>query len=173
MTIGLALTLIKLGFKVLVVDGDIHRAELSNRLQLGRRESTMIAQPIALNTVAPGLSALAAPTISRDEICKYFVRGDFQQQLDAIQETGEYDYVLVDCAPVSVASEMASISSAVRNFLFVVQPGKSGRYSVISSLEQLKQYDAQIKGLVVNGVDSRPTNYYRYGIKQPLLEAQT
>jgi succinoglycan biosynthesis transport protein ExoP len=170
-TIGLALTLVKLGFRVLVVDGDIHRAELSNRLQLSRQESTAIAEPIALNSVAPGLSALAAPALSRDASCKYFIRGEFKQQLDAIQESGEYDYVLVDCAPVSVASEMASISLAVRNFLFVVQPGKSGRHSVISSLEQLKQYDTQIKGLIINGVESQ-TEGYRYSQRGELQEAK-
>ncbi|WP_036478978.1 tyrosine-protein kinase domain-containing protein [Myxosarcina sp. GI1] len=178
-TIGLALALVKLGFKVLVVDGDIHRATLSERLQISQQkaiesedgQSNLATSSLA--TIVPGLDALAAPAIARDSICKYFVQGDFERQVDALQKTGNYDYVLVDSAPVNAASEMATISSVIRNFLFVVQPGRSGRYSVMSSLEQLRQYNAQIAGLVVNGIESRPTNYYYYGIKQPLLEAQT
>jgi len=59
-----------------------------------------------------------------------FLRGSFEQCLKVAQDSGCYDYVLVDSAPVGLASE-TNLMGTVRNVLFVVRSGTSDRYPVM------------------------------------------
>ncbi|MGF1480895.1 MAG: GumC family protein [Cyanophyceae cyanobacterium] len=165
-TLGVAIALAKLGFRVLVVDGDFRQAEMSRRLgytKIDPEDNT------SLVSVYPGLDLMPALIMPTDRICE-FTREKFNQRLSTAQQTGRYDYVLVDSAPVSLVSETPLMSAAAQNVLFVVRPGTSDRYSVIDSLDQLQRHSAQVKGLIVNGVESR-TEGYRYGHKE-VLEAE-
>lgn len=161
-TLGLASALVDLGFRVLVVDGDFRQAELSR--QLGCTQSATAGQvPVAIR---PGLEAL--PTAPRSgKVVDLVARGRFEQHLAAVQSTGNYDYVLVDSAPLSLTSETALMISAIQNVLFVVRPGTSDRNSVKASLLQLAQHKAQIVALAINGVDMQ-ADTYRYQREAPV-----
>lgn len=166
-TLGLALALVNFGFRVLVVDGDLQQAEMSRRF--GHRLTANIKQtPVSVH---PGLDLLPAPSLPKDKIAEFFAQGSFEQCLSVVQDSGGYDYILVDSAPVSLAIEPTLMSTVVRDVVFVVRPGTSDRYSVMDSFEQLTQQNARILGLVVNGVESR-TEGYRYGRQRELLEAE-
>lgn len=166
-TLGLAMAWVKLGFRVLLVDGDLRQAELSRRLGYPQRallENNSVS-------IYPGLDLIPALSLPREEIPTFVARGGLNRHLSSIQESGHYDYVLVDSAPLSLTSETVMMTAAVPNILFVVRPGVSDRYAVLDSLEQLERHQARISGLVVNGVESR-TEGYRYGYNQELVEAE-
>ncbi len=167
-TLGLALALVNFGFRVLVVDADLRQAEMSRRL---RRPQSEVKANSKVVSVYPGLDLLPAPSIPKNKIGEFFARGSFERYLSAIQGSGSYDYVLVDSAPVGLATETSLMSEVVHNVLFVVRPGTSDRYSVMDGFEQFTQHNAQIRGLVVNGVESR-TEGYRYRCQPELLEAE-
>jgi Mrp family chromosome partitioning ATPase len=171
-TLGLAIALVNFGFRVLIVDSDLRQAQLSRRLgHLQTRQQANIEQtPIS---VYPGLDLLPAPAIAKDKIAEFFARGSFAQHLSSSQNSGGYDYVLVDSPPVSLACETNLIHAVVRNVLFVVRSGTSDRYPVMDSLEQLTWHNAQILGAVINSLDSR-TDVYRsaYGRQRELLETE-
>lgn len=170
-TLRLALALVNFGFRVLVVDGDLRQAEMSRRL--GHLQSELKAAKQNPVPVYPGLDLMPAPPIPKNKIGEFFARGSFEQCLSAIQSSGGYDYVLVDSAPIGLASETSLMSEVVCNVLFVVRPGTSDRYSVIDSFEQLAQHNAQIRGLVVNGVESQTESYrYGYGRQREVLETE-
>lgn len=168
-TLGLALALVNFGFRVLVVDADLQQAEMSRRLGYALTKNTDSKQ--TLIPVCPSLDLMPAPYIQRDKIAEFFARGTFERRLNVIQDSGCYDYVLVDSAPVGLTIEPALMSKVVRNVLFVVRPGTSDRYLVMDSVEQLTRHHAQIKGLVVNGVESG-TERYSYGYQRQLVETE-
>jgi uncharacterized protein involved in exopolysaccharide biosynthesis/Mrp family chromosome partitioning ATPase len=167
-TLGLALALVNFGFRVLVVDGDLRQAQMSRRLGHRQTKSKANAKPTPV-PVYPGLDLLPAPSISKDKIAEFFARGSFEQCLRVNQDSGRYDYVLVDSPPVGLASETNLMSAVVCQVLFVVRYGTSDRYPVMDSLEQLTRHNARIIGLVVNGVESQ-TEGYRYGYGQRELQ---
>lgn len=156
-TVGLAMALVDLGFQVLVVDGDFRKAELSNYLGYSR--------PAALNSslvpiqIRPGLDLM--PTLLRQDgsVVEFVARGGFERSLNAIQASGNYDYILVDSAPVGLTSESALMAAAVSNVLFVVRLGVSDRYMVHETLEQLTRHNARIMGLALNDVETRTDGY--------------
>ncbi len=153
-TLGLATALADLGFRVLIVDGDFRRAELSQRLGYNR-ELVPVGRPVQLQ---PSLDLV--PTVPKQgKIVELVTRGRFEQSLAAAQSTNEYDYVLVDSAPVSLTSETALMAAVIPNVLFVVRPGMSKRNSVNDALDQLAQHNAKILGLVINGVETQSKPY--------------
>jgi polysaccharide biosynthesis transport protein len=153
--IGLANALVDLGFKVLLVDADFRQAALSRRL--GYTEDATDSLSISIQ---PNLDLL--PTLPREgKIVEIIRRGNFEKTLASCEMNGKYDYIIVDSAPVSFTSETSLIANIIRNVLFVVRPDTSYRDSVNQSFAQLTQHNAQILGLVVNGVEtnSRPYSY--------------
>ena len=162
-TLGLATALADLGFRVLLVDGDFRKAELSRRLGYGREltpsEAPLFAdvaeQPVQIQ---PSLD-LVPISPKKGKIVELVRGGRFEQSLTAVQSAGDYDYVLIDSAPVTLTSETPLMASVIPNVLFVVRPGTSYSNSVNDSLEQLAQHQAQILGLVINGVETNSKPY--------------
>ena len=166
-TLGLARALADLGFRVLVVDGDLRQAELSRRLGY-EKELTDSKRPIS---VEPRLDLV--PTLPKQgRIVEVIKRKRFKQCLAAAQSSNKYDYVLVDSAPVGLTSDTALMAAAIPNVLFVVRPGISDRNSVNNSLEQLAQHNAQVVGLVLNDVETN-TKAYEYGLNGSPVEVTT
>ena len=166
-TLGLAKAFADLGFKVLVVDGDYRKAELSRRL--GYLQGDPSDQPVQIQTNLD----LLFTTPQQGKIAALVSQGEFAQRLAAGESAGNYDFVLVDSPPVSHTSETVLMTSVISSLLFVVRPGTSQHNSVMSSLEQLNQHEARILGLVVNGVETNAKQYsYRSNSAVSLASSQ-
>ncbi|MBW4698613.1 MAG: exopolysaccharide biosynthesis protein [Aphanocapsa lilacina HA4352-LM1] len=162
-TLGLAKALRELGFRVLVVDADFRQAGLGRRLQVDEQGS----QPVAL---APSLNFLPARLPdSGMSVGEYIARGQFVRYLDELEQTGGYDYILLDTAPEDLVAETKLIAAAIRNVLFVVRSGVSNRDSVNSSLYTLQRFGSSIS-LVINGSES-VKDAYRYRYERPALQS--
>lgn len=153
-TIELAYALVDLGFKVLLVDGDFRQAQLSRRL--GYRENA--ADNKLCVSIQPNLDLL--PTLPKQgKIVEMIRKGSFEQTLSTCESTGDYDYVLIDSAPVSLTSETSLMATIIHNVLFVIRPETSYKNLVNESFAQLTQHNAQFLGLVVNAVETNPKLY--------------
>lgn len=166
-TLGLAKALVTLGFRVLIVDGDFRKAELSHRLVYSQQAKLKLEQPI-LNSklvpisVTPNLDLL--PTMPHnDGIVEYVTDGRFENGLKILQATSNYDYVLIDSAPVELTSETILMAKVARNVLLVVRPRVSNQNPVNNSIEQLRRHNTQLLGLVIN--DTEPlakSDFYKH-----------
>ena len=155
-TLGLAVALNNLGFRVLMIDGDFHKAELSHYLDYCQpSDANLSLKPIPIR---PGLDLLPRKT-QPEEMLEFLARGGFEQCLKVIQAAGNYDYLLVDSAPLSLTSETNLMTKVVSNVLLVVRPGVSHRHPLYDSIEQLERHQAKIIGLVVNGVQMQTVDY--------------
>ncbi len=148
-TIGLARALIDLGFKVLVIDTDTHRRELSRRL--GMTSPNLQNQEIV--TVQPNLS------LKRLSAEQYSLKDEFSRLWQAQQGDQHYDYILVDSPPFTASSDASALSQLIANVLFVIRPGLSSRNRVYQSLDQLGQYSIKLMGLVINCDKSQTMPY--------------
>ncbi len=153
-TLGLAKALVDLGFRVLLVDGDFIRTKLTKNLGC-------VQELNITNTVIPIETNLhLLPAIPQsNKIVKMVSQGQFRQALVDAESHDKYDYVLVDTAPVSATTATALMTAQIPNVLFVVKPGMSFSNSVRDSLQQLMEHQAQVLGLVVNGVETNAKPY--------------
>jgi polysaccharide biosynthesis transport protein len=164
-TLRLALSLNDLGFRVLLVDGDFRKADLSGRFA-AMQTMTETGQPLQIRA---GLDLLR--TVARQEkIGEFVLRGELEQTINRLQANNHYDYILVDSPPMSLTSEASLMATFLQNVLFVVRPGISNRYAVAESLEQLTRQNARTIGLCINGLETQ-TEGYRYGRSEAQVEA--
>lgn len=156
-TLGLAKALVVLGFRVLIVDGDFQRAKMSQHFgYFLPKEANTLPVPVPIST---RLDLLPAALIPDGKVVEFVARGEFERHLNGIQTTKEYDYIIVDSAPIAATSETALMAKAMANVLLVIRLGVSDRYMVEETLEQLMRHNAQIIGLALNGVEQRGEGY--------------
>lgn len=167
--LGLAHALVDLGFKVLMLDGDYRRASLSQRLGCSQLTELPLvsSKPISLEEKLD----LFPTTPQTKNIAAFIARGTFCQQLEEIENEGQYDYVLIDSPPIGLTSEAAMMAKVVSNLLFVVRPGLTNANDFEHSLEQVSNHQGKIVGLVVNGINDQAKSYLRYQRKIYLSES--
>ncbi|MBW4552672.1 MAG: exopolysaccharide biosynthesis protein [Aphanocapsa sp. GSE-SYN-MK-11-07L] len=170
-TLGLALALTDLGFRVLLVDGDFRRASLSERLDYTQAPAGTDKWTVPV-TVHQRLELL--PTLPRSDsraIVEWIAQGHFDRTLTKLQDANHYDYVLIDSAPAGLTSETALMATAAANVLLVVRMGITDRQKVHETLAHFSRHQAQIIGLTLNGVEasSNPYTYYRRNNSQVSL----
>lgn len=155
-TMGLALALNSLGFRILVVDADVHKNQLSKRLGININDSDELATTAI--SVRPNIDLQRLMPAS-ENINKFIARGSFEKALNMAQTHNQYDYVLIDSPPLSQTNEALFMTQVINNVLLVVSPGNSYRNPFHDSINQLERHQAKIIGLVVNGVETQHEGY--------------
>ena len=80
---------------------------------------------------------------------------------------GEYDIIILDSAPLQAVTDAQILSTKADGTIIVVRAEKTKRDSVIQAKELLQKVDANILGIVLNGVENiRKKYYYYYGTEE-------
>ena len=167
----LASGLTTLGFKVLLVEGNIQKRELRSAVVNNQNQPTpiderMSQQPVSANVI-PISASLNLLTIDfEDELdsARLVAQGEFDRILTQTQRQENYDYVIIDGAAVNETYAMTLVAKAAVNVLMVTRPGMSKSLPFRESLGQLARYGTQVQvlGLVINASDApvrRPIDY--------------
>jgi len=72
----------------------------------------------------------------------------------------EYDFVLLDCAPVLLVSDYIHISEVSDGILFMVAHGITTKSQVSEAVKELNKNNAEILGAVFTMYDRKRTKYY-------------
>jgi succinoglycan biosynthesis transport protein ExoP len=166
---NLAITLAMGGSRVLLVDADLRKGSLHSRfkIQADTGLSEHFTQGLdwrkaVQETFVARLFLLPRGTTTQRS-SEFFI-GPVMEKF--LQETNqEYDYVLIDTAPVMAADDVTSLAPRVDGVIFVVRAEFTSARVARTSLDMLLQRNARVLGLVFNSV--RPSagdyyNYYRY-----------
>lgn len=79
----------------------------------------------------------------------------------------EYDMIVIDSAPLQAVTDAQILSRKADGTILVVRAEKTKRDSVIQAKELLQKVDANILGVVLNGVENiRKKYYYYYGTEE-------
>jgi succinoglycan biosynthesis transport protein ExoP len=178
---NLAVTFVRNGRRVLLIDADMRGGRIASALGLPHR---------------PGLGELLAGSVGRElAINRIRLAGGSElhvvvagfpaappaqllasDQLNELIEWAKpvYDLTIIDTAPVSAAADAALIASKSEGVIVVVRAGVTERGAIEFAMEQLAMANAPIAGTVLNDVDlsragayDRNLRYYgRYGTLQ-------
>lgn len=155
------------GKRVLVVDCDLHRPSMHNRLG--------VAREVGITNVIMGAATLDAATMATQYEGLYFLSAGVlpsnpsevlnsqpARQLFAKLAT-MYDLVILDCPPCVKLSDVQVISTIVDGMLLVVSCNRTAKQGLLYSYRALTQVGASIMGLVMNRVDLSQHRYGYYG----------
>jgi capsular exopolysaccharide synthesis family protein len=171
---NLAAVLAENGLKVVVVSADLRRPQLGEMLgvdDLGPGLSSVmlgdekLRDVLATVTVSFGVTFTVLPSGALPHEPSVLLGSDeFGDILDQFEKAGA-DFILIDCAPVLPVSDPLAAARHVDGVLMTVLHGKTRRAELAAAVERLTKVDAEIVGIVVNGVASRDGDVYanQYG----------
>lgn len=145
--LGLASALTHLGARVLLVDTDWQRFTLTQQLGFscsGDLDTLPLPMPVQ-NQID------FLPMSLRNEALGEFIpKNSFKKTLDFAQSIYHYDYVIIDGTPLNAFKEADLMVPSSANLLLISADEKHKPELLDESLEQLKRWNDQVMGLVIN-----------------------
>lgn len=160
----------ELGAQVAVIDADLRKPGLTERLSPGTRRpglSNFLARstPAPLSdfvTEFPGSRLRLVPSgpvpPNPAALLSSKALDDFHRRA---QRT--FDFIVYDTPPLSVAADASLLAARVGGVVLVLDAGKTRRSAVLNAVDQLERAEVNILGIVVNRVSESPGTYYGYG----------
>lgn len=166
-TSNLALAFSELGFRTLLIDGDVRRGCLHKLVGSGRRPGLTdylngdvpLADAIQESRL-PGLSLIPCGTrMARGP--ELLAKPEFRDLLAEVRRS--YDVVLVDSPPVGAAVDPLVIGTLTGNVIFVLRNGATDRDFAEAKLTAFDRLPIRLLGAVLNDVSSKGAyRYYSY-----------
>jgi capsular exopolysaccharide synthesis family protein len=172
--INLAYSLSELGKRVILLDADMRRPTLAEKLNINKKPglSSYLTGQSDLNELVQNCN------IAGDEKAFHVIAAGqnppnpvellSSSRMDLAIETlrKQYDYVIFDLPPIVEVSDTLAIAQKVDGVLVVVRQNHCNRLALNMTLRQLAFVDAKVLGVVFNAVadEGRPygRKYYRY-----------
>jgi non-specific protein-tyrosine kinase len=164
---NLAVVMAQNGSRVILVDCDMRHPRLHAYFKLPNRVgmSTLFAHLEAFigacqSTSVPGLSVITTGALPPNP-AELMSSKTMQAILGVMRQTA--DIILIDTPPVLAVTDAAALAPSVDGVLLVAQPGKTRSSAFRQTLDQLKQVNARVLGVVLNNVVTHGKSYgYHY-----------
>lgn len=171
-SINLALSFSELGKKVVLVDCDLRLPTIAAKLGIPRKSAIPGLSNIIVGQSEFASSAkkygnivvLPAGTLPPDPI-KLLSSERMKLIVSALKQS--FDYVILDCPPVTEVIDAAVLSPIVDGYLMVVKHDASDMRQIDKMIDQLCRTNAKILGFIyVNAPTESKQHYKRYAQSQ-------
>lgn len=166
-SVNLAYSLSELGKKVILIDCDMRRPTLAEKLQIkkapgissyltGQCDLVSLVQPCG---IAGDENAFHVITAGQNppNPSELLSSGRMHDALDALRKF--YDYVVLDLPPVNEVSDAMTIANKTDGTLLVVRENYCDRNVLRDSIRQFEYIDAKILGIVMNCTNETTGKY--------------
>lgn len=163
-TVNFAATLAIAGHRVLLVDADLRRGNTHTYFGLERTKglADVLQGKLHWTDVLKATEVEALQTITTGDIPlnpgELLVSPVTQQFIAEIKQ--DYDFIIVDCPPLTAIDDTFSLASAADGLMFVVRAGQTSMRFARTALEAVRHRGARILGVVLNGVTADNPYYY-------------
>jgi len=169
-----AMTLARTGKKVLVIDCDLRKSSMAKYLKISE-DSPGLLQLLTNKLDTPVIYRPFVAEKSTTQIINFIPAGgcveNSSELLDS-QKMGvllrmlhsQYDYILLDTAPVTRIVDTLVLGRYVKNVIIIVRPDFTFKDSLSAGIEEMRQADMNVLGTVINASDIRKmSDKYKYG----------
>jgi capsular exopolysaccharide synthesis family protein len=168
LSLELARSFAELGKRVLLVDADLRKSVLKDKVEEGhislgmthylvgqcKLEDVLYATQDAAVHVVPAGPVPPNPS-------ELLSTGRFAQLVETARAA--YDYVIIDCAPLGLVVDAAVVAPRCDGSVLVVEAGGMSYRLAMEVRDKLTATRCPILGVVLNKVDRRSDKYYSYG----------
>jgi len=165
-TANLAISLSQEGKKVLLVDCDLRKGDLSKMFGLSSSDPGLLdyltkdinpkiySRASKLIDILPvgGLTEDSGTILSSPKMKSLFIN----------LSRSNYDIVLIDSPPVTRVVDPLVLAQFIKDAIIIVKPNYSLIETVRWGMQELRQANVRIKGIVANAATIENSYYYRY-----------
>jgi capsular exopolysaccharide synthesis family protein len=161
-----AYALSEVGSKVLLLECDLRRPSIANKLNVNRVPglSNILVSKIGYNAVvqrcslAPSMDILTGGDIppNPSELLTSVRMERLMEQL-----RNDYDYIIIDLPPVTAVSDALAITKLMDGVVMVVRDGASDQQMLFEAMRQLEMVNARVLGFVYRDSDGSDKKYSR------------
>ncbi|MEW8992876.1 CpsD/CapB family tyrosine-protein kinase [Clostridium sp.] len=162
---NLALSIAQGDKKVILIDCDLRKPSLHKKFEISNTVglSDVIVGKESISVVghrySNNLTVLTSGKIPPNP-SEMLGSKSMKALIDALKKV--FDYVILDTPPVQAVTDAQILSTRADGTLLVIRAEKTKKDSVINSVNLLKKVNANIIGTILNGVDTKRSNYYYY-----------
>lgn len=166
-TSNLAVVMAQGGMRVTVIDADLRRPRIHQRFGLPNKvglSSMFVSPEVNLNgglqkTNTDGLRVISSGDTppNPSELLGSKRMKDILKEVDS-----QSDVVILDTPPVLSVTDACVLASIVNGVLLVIKPGVTKQAAFIQAVEQLRQVNARVLGIVLNDINLKNSKYYYY-----------
>lgn len=164
----LAKSLANVGKKVLLVDGDLRRANLSERLSLGESVglTDVLSGGVTLEAACtrdrlPSVDVMSAGTQAHRDETELLANGAFRKCVAEWKQ--KYDFVILDSPPVLPVADARIMASQVDGVILTLRAAHCRRSDAVDALNQLNAVGSKTLGTILVGAE-RESGYRKdYG----------
>lgn len=163
---NLAISISQEGKKVLIVDCDLRKADLTKVFGLSTKDAGLI--DYLTKDVNPKIYSRASklidilPTGGLTDESGTLLGSARMKSLFANLSNANYDIIIFDTPPVTRVVDPLVLAHYIKDAIVVVRPGHSLTETVRWGMQELKQANVSIKGIVANAASIENSYYYRY-----------
>ena len=175
---SLAISIAMSGRRVLLIDGDMRRANLGTVFDIPKSPglSNVISASIKpsaalVETPIKGLYVLPAGDAHSSNPADLLDSRRLHQLIAGLKKV--FDVVVIDCPPVMAVADAAIVASAATSVVFVVSAGHTNTELARLAIERLEGVQARILGVVLNNAKAAPSDSYHpyYAPTKPVEHA--
>ncbi len=163
---NLAVSISQEGKKVLVVDCDLRKADLTKTFGLTTKDIGLIdfltkdVNPKIYSRASKLIDVLPAGGLTDDS--GTMLSSPRMKTLLANLVQSNYDIIIFDTPPVTRVVDPLVLAQYIKDAVIIVRPNHSLIETVRWGMQELKQAHANIKGIVANAATIENSYYYRY-----------
>lgn len=166
-SVNLAYSLSELGKKVILIDCDMRRPTLAEKLKIkkkpgissyltGQCDLVSLVQPCGITGDENAFHVITAGQ-NPPNPSELLSSGRMHDALEALRKF--YDYIILDLPPVSEVSDAMTIANETDGTLIVVRENYCDRNALVDSVRQFEYINAKILGVVMNCTDENSGKY--------------
>jgi capsular exopolysaccharide synthesis family protein len=163
---NLAISIAQENKRVLIVDCDLRKAELSKMFGIPKKSPGLIefiekeVSPTIYTKLLKNIDIL--PAGGKREDSSHLLNSERMKLLFKSFDTSMYDSIIIDTPPVTRVVDTLILGQSIQDAILVVRPGHSFKEAVVGGIQEMIQANIKIQGVVVNAAEIKDSYYYKY-----------
>ena len=163
---NLAISIAQENKRVLIVDCDLRKAELSKMFGIPKKSPGLIefiedeVSPTVYTKILHNVDIL--PAGGKREDSSHLLNSERMKSLFKSIDTSMYDSIIIDTPPVTRVVDTLILGQSIQDAILVVRPGHSFKEAVFGGIQEMLHAKIKIQGVVVNAAEIKDSYYYRY-----------
>ena len=163
---NLAITMALNNKNILIIDCDLRKGELSKLFNVFHNSPGLIdflekgGSPAVYNKLLKNIFIIPSGGIRENS--STLLSSERMKSIFEKINTSAYDYVILDTPPVTRVVDTLVLGQYVKNALLIVRPDTSIKEAVIGGIQDLRNAQIKILGVIANATEIQNSYRYRY-----------